>query len=103
MKVFDMLPGDLEPQKEIPIVKGRNRFYKMILSERGGIICPTKTPGEFIKKGDITAIKTLMDDMIRYSDIEITGNSFEEVLQKRQGKIMESWNMEEKNSLFSAF
>jgi len=55
MKVFEMLPGDPEPQTEIPIVKGRNRFYKMVLCERGGIIRPSKTPGDFIKKGEVIA------------------------------------------------
>ncbi len=55
MKIFDMLPGSPEPQTGIPIVRGRNRFYKMVRCTRGGIIHPTKSPGELIKKGEVIA------------------------------------------------
>lgn len=55
MKAFGMISGDIESQTEIPIVSGYNCFYKMVLCKRGGIIHPTKTPGEFIKKGEVIA------------------------------------------------
>lgn len=55
MKTFSMIPGDPEPQIEIPIVRGRCRYHKMVRCTRGGIIHPTKIPGEFIKKGEVIA------------------------------------------------
>ncbi|MFX0204002.1 MAG: succinylglutamate desuccinylase/aspartoacylase family protein [Candidatus Hodarchaeota archaeon] len=55
MKAFDMIPGEFEPQTGIPIVRGRCRFHKMVRCTRGGIIHPTKTPGDFIRKGEIIA------------------------------------------------
>jgi len=55
MKAFDMIPGEFEPQTGIPIVRGRCRYHKMVRCTRGGIIHPTKIPGEFIKKGEVIA------------------------------------------------
>lgn len=57
MKTFNMLPGAPEPQTGFPIVRtsGRLRYHTMVRCTRGGIIHPTKTPGEFIKKGEVIA------------------------------------------------
>jgi len=55
MKAFNMIPGTPEPHTEIPIVPGRNRYHKMVRCNRGGIIQPTKIPGEFNKQGEVIA------------------------------------------------
>ena len=55
MKAFDMISGDIEPQSGFPIVKGDCTYHNMVRCTRGGIIHPLKTPGEFIKKGEVIA------------------------------------------------
>ena len=55
MKAFDMISGDIEPQSGFPIVKGECKYHNMVRCTRGGIIHPLKTPGEFIKKGEVIA------------------------------------------------
>jgi predicted deacylase len=74
MKEFDMIDGDKEPQRDIPIVRGVNRSYGIIRATRGGLIRFLKTPGEPIKKGEtIAEIFDLYGDVIEEVKMPIKG------------------------------
>jgi len=74
MKAFDMIDGEIEPQKEIPIVPGVNRFYGMLRANRGGLIRLHKKPGEPIKKGETVAeIYDLYGDIIEKVTMPVQG------------------------------
>ena len=76
MKAFDMIPGDHEPQTGFPIVRtqGRLRFHNMVRCTRGGIIYPTKTPGDLIKKGEVIAkIKDVWGNEVETSTMPVDG------------------------------
>lgn len=55
MKEFDMIDGDIEPQEEIIVIPGTCTFYGVVRANRGGLIRFLKTPGDFMKKGEIFA------------------------------------------------
>jgi len=74
MKAFDMIDGEIEPQKGIPIVPGVNRFYGIIRANRGGLIRLHKKPGELIKKGETVAeIYDLYGDVIEQVMMPVQG------------------------------
>lgn len=74
MKAFDMIDGEVEPQKGIPIVPGVNRFYGMIRASRGGLIRFFKRPGEFIRKGEALAeVYDLYGDVLEVIEMPIDG------------------------------
>lgn len=74
MKAFDMINGNLEPQKGIPIVSGVNRFYGIIRANRGGLIRLLKKPGELIKKGEALAmVYDLYGDVIEEVRMPVEG------------------------------
>jgi predicted deacylase len=55
MKEFDMIDGEIEPQKNIIVIPGVCTSHGIVRANRGGIIRFKKSPGEFLKKGDIFA------------------------------------------------
>jgi predicted deacylase len=56
MKLRGMIEGEIEPQpKENVWGNGRVQNAGTLVANRGGLIYFTKTPGEFIKKGEIVA------------------------------------------------
>jgi len=74
MKTFDMIDGEMEPQKGFPIVKGVCRGSGVIRANRGGLIRFYKTPGEFIKKGEIFAkIFDLYGDVLEEVKMPVDG------------------------------
>ena len=74
MKAFDIIDGNLEPQKGIPIVSGVNRFYGIIRANRGGLIHLLKKPGELIKKGEALAkVYDLYGDIIEEVRMPVEG------------------------------
>jgi len=74
MKAFDMIGGEIEPQKEIPIVPGVNRHYGIIRANRGGLIRLHKKPGEHIRKGETLAeIYDLYGDIIEQVKMPVEG------------------------------
>jgi len=74
MKTFDMIDGDLEPQKGFPIVPGVNRFHGVIRANRGGLIRFFKVPGEFIRQGEALAeIYDLYGDVIEEVRMPVDG------------------------------
>ena len=74
MKSFNMIDGELKPQKDFPIVHGVNKFYGIIRASRGGLIRLYKAPGELIRKGDIIAeIYDLYGDTIDEVKMPIEG------------------------------
>jgi len=74
MKAFDMIDGEIEPQKGIPIVPGVNRHYGIIRANRGGLIRLHKKPGELIRKGEtIAEIYDLYGDVIEQVKMPVEG------------------------------
>jgi len=74
MKAFDMIDGEIEPQKGIPIVLGVNRYYGIIRANRGGLIRLHKKPGELIGKGEtIAEIYDLYGDVIEQVKMPVEG------------------------------
>lgn len=64
LKEFGVLEGmpRTGPQKDIPLVPcrytggtGVNRAYGMLRNDRGGMLYPRKTPGEFVEEGEVVA------------------------------------------------
>jgi hypothetical protein len=74
MRTFDMIEGDIEPQRGIPIVKGVNRSYGIVRANRGGLIRFFKKPGEFFRKGDVLAeIYDLYGDIVEEVPMPVDG------------------------------
>jgi len=74
MKAFDMIDGEIEPQKGIPIVPGVNRYHGIIRANRGGLIRLHKKPGELIRKGEtIAEIYDLYGDIIEQVKMPVEG------------------------------
>jgi predicted deacylase len=55
MKEFNMIDGAIEPQKGFPIIPGVCSLHGIVRANRGGLIRFKRTPGEFLKKGNIFA------------------------------------------------
>ncbi|MFX1559077.1 MAG: succinylglutamate desuccinylase/aspartoacylase family protein [Promethearchaeota archaeon] len=55
MKTFDMIDGDVEPQEGIPIIPGICTWQGIVRANHGGFIRFLKTPGDFLKKGEVFA------------------------------------------------
>jgi predicted deacylase len=55
MKAMEMLPGNLEPHKEIKVLTGDYCFYGMVKANRAGLVQKIAEPGAKLKKGDVIA------------------------------------------------
>jgi len=55
MKEFDMIDGSIESQEGIIVIPGICTFHGIVRANRGGLIRFLKTPGDFLKKGEIFA------------------------------------------------
>ena len=74
MRAFDMVEGDIEPQRGIPIVRGVNRSYGIVRANRGGLIRFFKKPGEFFRKGEVLAeIYDLYGDVVEEVPMPVDG------------------------------
>ena len=74
MKVFDMIDGKVEPQEEIPIIPGTCTWQEMVHANRGGLIRFLKTPGDFLKKGEVFAeIYDLYGDVLERVECPVDG------------------------------
>ncbi|MHA2425776.1 MAG: succinylglutamate desuccinylase/aspartoacylase family protein [Candidatus Thorarchaeota archaeon] len=74
MKVFDMIDGDVESQEGIPIIPGTCTWKGIVHANRGGLIRFLKTPGEFLKKGEVFAeIYNLYGDILERVECPIDG------------------------------
>jgi len=74
MKVFDMIDGKVEPQEEIPIIPGTCTWQDMVHANRGGLIRFLKTPGDFLKKGEVFAeIYDLYGDVLERVECPVDG------------------------------
>ena len=74
MKVFDMIDGEVEPQEGIPIVPGICTWQGIVHANRGGLIRFLKTPGDFLKKGEVFAeIYDLYGDVLERVECPVDG------------------------------
>ncbi|NHI90764.1 MAG: hypothetical protein EAX87_14695 [Candidatus Thorarchaeota archaeon] len=74
MKAFDMIDGDIEPQEGIPIIPGTCTAHGIVRANRGGLIRFLKTPGDFMKKGEVFAeIYDLYGDVLERVECPIDG------------------------------
>ena len=74
MKVFDMIDGKVEPQEEIPIIPGTCTWQEMVHANRGGLIRFLRTPGDFLKKGEVFAeIYDLYGDVLERVECPVDG------------------------------
>ena len=74
MKVFDMINGEVEPQEGIPIVPGICTWQDNVHANRGGLIRFLKTPGDFLKKGEVFAeIYDLYGDVLERVECPMDG------------------------------
>lgn len=74
MKAFDMIEGEPEAQKGIPIIPGVNRFHGIICANRGGLIRLHKKPGDHIKKGEVLAeVYDLYGDIVEEVKMPVDG------------------------------
>ncbi len=74
MKALGMIEGKIEKQKGIRVVPGRNKFYGIVYSRRGGLIHPEKEPGEKIRKGEVIArIYNLHGDVVERVKMPVDG------------------------------
>lgn len=74
MKAFDMIDGDIESQEGIPIIPGICTFHGIIHANRGGLIRFLKTPGDFMKKGEVFAeIYDLYGDVLERVECPVDG------------------------------
>jgi predicted deacylase len=74
MKKFNMVDGEIEPQKGIPIVTGVNRSYGIIRAGRGGLIRLLKKPGELIQKDEpVAEIFDLYGDVLEEVKMPVEG------------------------------
>ena len=74
MKVFDMIDGDVEPQDEITIIPGICTWQGIVHANRGGFIRFLKTPGDFLKKGEVFAeIYNLYGDVLERVECPMDG------------------------------
>jgi predicted deacylase len=74
MKAFNMIDGEMEPQRDIPIIPGVNRYYGIIRANRGGLIRLRKKPGELIREGEtIAEIYNLYGDIIEQVKMPVEG------------------------------
>ncbi|MHA2177512.1 MAG: succinylglutamate desuccinylase/aspartoacylase family protein [Candidatus Thorarchaeota archaeon] len=74
MKEFDMIDGDIEPQEGFPIIPGVCTFRGIVHANRGGLIRFLKTPGDFLKKGEVFAeIYDLYGDVLERVECPVDG------------------------------
>jgi predicted deacylase len=74
MKEFDMIDGNIEPQKEITIIPGVCTAHGIVRANRGGLIHFKKVPGEFLKRGEIFAeIYNLYGDVLEEVTCPVDG------------------------------
>jgi len=74
MKVLGMIEGEVEKQRGIKVVPGRNKFYGIVYSNRGGLLHPQKEPGEKIRKGEVIArIYNLHGDVVEEVKMPVDG------------------------------
>ncbi|MEM2379699.1 MAG: succinylglutamate desuccinylase/aspartoacylase family protein [Candidatus Methanomethylicia archaeon] len=74
MREFGMIDGVIEPQRDIIIIPGVNRFYGILRANRGGIIRFLKKPGEFIRKGEVVSqIYDLYGDIVEEVRMPVDG------------------------------
>jgi predicted deacylase len=74
MKVFDMIDGEIEPQKGFPIIPGVNKSYGIIRANRGGLIRFLKKPGDLIKENEVLAeIYDLYGDILEKVRMPVEG------------------------------
>ena len=74
MKVFDMIDGEVEPQEGIPIISGICTWQGIVHANRGGLIRFLKTPGDFLKKGEVFAeIYDLYGDVLERVECPMDG------------------------------
>lgn len=74
MKVFDMIDGEVEPQEGIPIIPGICTWQGIVHANRGGLIRFLKTPGDFLKKGEVFAeIYDLYGDVLERVECPMDG------------------------------
>ncbi|MHA1959131.1 MAG: succinylglutamate desuccinylase/aspartoacylase family protein [Candidatus Thorarchaeota archaeon] len=74
MKAFDMIDGDIEPQEGFQIVPGVCKWQGIVRANRGGLIRFVRTPGEFLKKGNVFAeIFNLHGDILEEAKIPVDG------------------------------
>ena len=65
MKEFDMMDGQQEPQEGIIVIPGNCTWHGIVHANRGGLIRFLKTPGDFLKKGEVFAeIYNLYGDVL---------------------------------------
>jgi hypothetical protein len=77
MKVFNMIDGQEEKQEGFPIVPGFNDFYGEVTANRGGLIRFLKTPGDFVRKGEVFAeIFDLYGDVLEELKMPVDGYSW---------------------------
>jgi len=74
MKEFDFIDGEVELQEGFPIIPDECRSTGIVRANRGGLIRFFKTPGEFIKKGEIFAeIYDLYGDVLEEIKMPVDG------------------------------
>jgi len=74
MKSLKMIDGNIEKQKGIRVLPGRNKFYGIVYSNRGGLLHPQKEPGEKIEKGEVIArVYNLHGDMVEAVKMPVDG------------------------------
>jgi len=74
MKEFDMIDGSIESQEEIIVIPGICTFQGIVRANRGGLIRFLKTPGDFMKKGEIFAeIYDLYGDVLEQVPCPVNG------------------------------
>ena len=74
MKALEMIEGEVEKQRGIRVVPGRNKYYGEVYSNRGGIIYPDKEPGERIKKGEVIArVLNIYGDLVESIKMPVDG------------------------------
>lgn len=74
MKALGLLPGDPEPQENIPVVKGELYFVGQLRANKGGIMEAIHPPGHKIAKGDAAIrIYDLFGDQVEEVTMPVTG------------------------------
>jgi hypothetical protein len=74
MNAFKMIDGKVEPQGGFPIIKGKCKSHGIVRAGRGGLVRFFKTPGEFIKKGEVFAeIYDLYGDVLEKLKMPVDG------------------------------
>jgi len=80
LKAEEMLAGEPEPQ-DCRIVRSRhtggdgvNRFHGMVYADRGGVLYPTREPGEFIGAGEaIAEVTDLHGNVVETVEMPVDG------------------------------